>query len=480
MGRGASKAFVAVVLACAVAACTGNSAAEEVGSGDRNPATSASSESTPDPSSGETSGTAARFTQPLVVIANVHRPRLDLTRRQAHELAAGLDDGVTSIDPRLRLVDGPDEVSIVRRDRSAIAVVPADEVLPTVRVARVAGIDPIRHPRAYRLTTAADDPLPTPTTLRFVGDIMLGRGVEAANRRSNPARVLRPYAPWLRAADLAVGNLESTLSTDGRPRQGDDSFAARPSVVPDLERAGFDLLTLANNHTGDYGPRALRQTLDHVDASGIARVGAGRDAAEAWSPVVLRRKGVAFGFLAFNAIGETPRATAHSPGDAEIRMQPRLGPLNHTDLRRMTRAIHRLKQHVDVVIVLPHWGDQYVHGVVPDQRKVARALVDAGADLVVGNHPHSVQGMSARGPAVVAYSLGNFVFDMDWRQMTMEGMALEVTFWGDRLMAATPEPYVLDARFAPHPADATSAHRILNDVWRFSFGVFKGRQLPFP
>jgi poly-gamma-glutamate synthesis protein (capsule biosynthesis protein) len=306
---------------------------------------------------------------------------------------------------------------------------------------------------------------------------MLGRGVEAANRR-NPARVLRPYTRWLRSADLAVGNLESTLSTDGLPRQGDDSFAARPSVLPDLERAGFDLLTLANNHTGDYGPRALRQTLDRIDASGIARVGAGRDAAEAWSPVVLRRKAMSFGFLAFNAIGETPRATAHSPGDAEIRMQPRLGPLNHADLRRMTREIRRLSHDVDVVVVLPHWGDQYVHGAVPDQRKVARALVDAGADLVVGNHPHAVQGMAARGPAVIAYSLGNFVFDMDWRQMTMEGMALEVTFWGDRLMSAMPEPYVLDSRFAPHPADATSAHRILDDIWRFSFGDFKGRQLP--
>jgi poly-gamma-glutamate capsule biosynthesis protein CapA/YwtB (metallophosphatase superfamily) len=475
MRRGVPEGFAGVLIACAVLGCTGDGAAD-VGPDGGDSGTTSSTASGAGPPSDDETASAARFTQPLVVIANVHRPRLHLTRRQAHELAAGLDDGVASIDPRLRLVDGPREVSLVERDRSAIAVVPADRVRPTVQVAVVAGVDPIRHPRAYRLTTAAEDAAPAVTTVRFVGDIMLGRGVASANSR--PGRTLRPYSPLLRSADLAVANLESTLSTDGRPRQGDDSFAARPSVVPDLERAGFDLLTLANNHTGDYGPRALRKTLDRIDRSDIARVGAGRDASEAWAPVVLHRNGVSFGFLAFNAIGETPRATAHSPGDAEIRMQPRLGPLNHGDLSRMTRAVRVLSDRVDVVTVLPHWGDQYVHGTVSDQRRVAQALVDAGADLVVGNHPHSVQGMAARGRALIAYSLGNFVFDMDWRQMTMEGMSLNVTFWGDRLMSATPEPYVLDARFAPHPAGTQDAQRILNTIWRFSFGVFKGRELP--
>ncbi|HSS67216.1 MAG TPA: CapA family protein, partial [Nocardioidaceae bacterium] len=174
---------------------------------------------------------------------------------------------------------------------------------------------------------------------------------------------------------------------------------------------------------------------------------------------------------------ETPRATAHTPGAAEIRMQPRLGPLNQADLTRMTTAVHRLAQQVDVVTVVPHWGDQYNHRAVPDQRKVARALVDAGADLVVGSHPHWVQGMASRARSVVAYSLGNFVFDMDWQQQTMEGVSLDVTFWGDRLMAAVPEPYVLSPRFAPHPATGSAASRILDDVWRFSVGVFKGREL---
>jgi poly-gamma-glutamate synthesis protein (capsule biosynthesis protein) len=188
---------------------------------------------------------------------------------------------------------------------------------------------------------------------------------------------------------------------------------------------------------------------------------------------VLRRNGLAFGFLAFNAIGETPRATAHRPGAAEIRMQPRLGPLDHVDLARMTAAIGELADRVDVVTVLPHWGEQYSHVAVPNQRRVARALVDAGADLVVGSHPHWVQGMAARGRSAIAYSLGNFVFDMDWERETMEGIGLDATFWGDRLMAVRPWPYVLDARFAPHRATGLAAARILDDVWRSSFGPMR-------
>jgi poly-gamma-glutamate capsule biosynthesis protein CapA/YwtB (metallophosphatase superfamily) len=484
MRRGVASACAGALAAALLAACTGDDDPGADGpptGGDASTHTSTTPTEPTSPPATTDPGTVVP-TQPLVVISSLHRPRLDLSVAEAKALAAGrvgaaLDTIRQQTGGRVYLDrSAVHPVSVVARERSAIAVVPADEVRPTVQTALVDGVDPLVRPDAYELTTAADTAVPAVTTVRFVGDIMLGRGVAAA-RPGDPASALRPYASWLRSADLAVGNLESTLSSDGRPRQGADSFAADPSVVPDLERAGFDVLTLANNHTGDYGPRALRQTLDRVDDSRIARVGAGRNAAEAWAPVVLQRDGQSFGFLAFNAIGETPRATASSPGAAEVRMQPRLGPLNQADLGRITTAVHRLAARVDVVVVLPHWGEQYSHRAVPDQRKVARALVDAGADLVVGSHPHWVQGMASRGRAVVAYSLGNFVFDMDFEQQTMEGVALDGTFWGDRLMAALPAPYVLDARFAPHPATGSAADRILDDVWQSSFGVLRGREL---
>jgi poly-gamma-glutamate capsule biosynthesis protein CapA/YwtB (metallophosphatase superfamily) len=475
-----------MVAAALLAGCTGGDG-PAAGPETRAPTSSTATE---DPRTDVASGeppAAAAFTQPLVVISSLHRPRLRLTVAEARSLVRGrIDPVIESIRRQTGgqaslyrgTADARNAVEAVARGRSAIAVVPAADVRPTVQTAIVAGLDPLRAPSRYPLRVPADEQQADVTTLTFVGDIMLGRGVAAARPR-DPGSALRAYAALLRAPDLTVGNLESTLSSDGQPRQGDDSFAADPSVVPDLERAGFDVLTLANNHTGDYGPTALRQTLGRLDNSRIDRVGAGRDAADAWAPVVLRRNGVTFGFLAFNAIGETPRATAHSPGVAEIRMQPRLGPLNDGDLARMSAAIGRLADRTDVVTVLPHWGDQYTHVAVPDQRRVARALIDAGADLVVGSHPHWVQGMAARARSVTAFSLGNFVFDMDFDPtgQTMEGVALDATFWGDRLMSATPQPYVLDPRFAPHPATGSDAAAILDDVWQSSFGILKGREL---
>ena len=125
----------------------------------------------------------------------------------------------------------------------------------------VDGVDPLRDPDDYSLRVVGPDPGPV-TTLTVVGDIMLGRRVgERAAAEGDPSYPLRPMQRRLRSADLTVGNLESTLSTDGRPTQGGDSFAADPRVVAGLRAAGFDALSLANNHTGDYGARALAQTV---------------------------------------------------------------------------------------------------------------------------------------------------------------------------------------------------------------------------
>jgi poly-gamma-glutamate synthesis protein (capsule biosynthesis protein) len=337
-----------------------------------------------------------------------------------------------------------------------------------VRPVTVDGVDPLRAPGEYRPTTASTRPVePTVTTVTVVGDIMLGRGVADANPDDLGA-TLRPLAGRLRSADLTIGNLESTLSDDGSPRQADDSFAADPSVVPALAAAGFDILSLANNHTGDFGTRALRQTLRRIDRSPIRRVGAGTDATDAWRPVVLRRNGTSFGFVAFNAIGETPRATASRPGAAEVRMPPRTGPLNPADLRRLTETIARLADRVDVVIALPHWGDQYTNVPVSSQRRVGAAMIDAGADLVAGGHPHWVQGIQTHRGRLVVHSLGNFVFDMDFYPENEEGVLLDLVWWGGDLMSARFVPYVIGSDFTPRLASGPRADDTLERIWSAS------------
>jgi poly-gamma-glutamate capsule biosynthesis protein CapA/YwtB (metallophosphatase superfamily) len=410
--------------------------------------------------------------QPLALVYNLHRPALDLDREQARRLVH---------DRRMTWgqLGQPGRAVLVRRGRGAlrqaernpavVAVVPASQVRPTVEVARVDGVDPLRSPGRYPLTTRSRKPAPVVTTVTVVGDIMLGRRVgEAAAAAGDPGAPLRPMERRLAGADLTVGNLESTLSTAGAPRQGSDSFAADPTVLPALAHAGFDLLSLANNHTGDYGPRAFRQTMHRIDRTTIARVGAGVDSRAAWRSVVLRANGLRFGFVAFNAIGETPRATATHPGVAEVRMDPRTGPLNHGDLHRLTTTIQSLARRTDVVIALPHWGEQYTTVPVPDQRKVGAAMIDAGADLVVGGHPHWVQGIQMHRGHLIVNCLGNFIFDMDFSQQTEEGVVLELVFWGDDLLAARFQPYVIGPDFAPRPAYGPRARQTLHRMWRAS------------
>jgi len=181
--------------------------------------------------------------------------------------------------------------------------------------------------------------------------------------------------------------------------------------------------------------------------------------------VLVTRAGVRFGFVAFNAIGETPRPTGDSAGAASVRMPPRTGPLNAADVALLTRTVAQVRRSADVVVVLPHWGAQYTHRPDPAQRTVARAALDAGADLVVGGHPHWVQGIDAISNKIVAHSLGNLVFDMDFSRQTQEGFLLELTFWGRRLMAAVPVPYRIGPDFTPRLVTGTTAAAVLRPLW---------------
>jgi poly-gamma-glutamate synthesis protein (capsule biosynthesis protein) len=359
----------------------------------------------------------------------------------------------------------------VRDDDGVLAIVPATAVDATVRVLTVGGRHPLRDPARYPLETPAAERPGEVTTMSIVGDLMLGRRVAQASG-DDPIRTLRPTAKRLASAEITVGNLESTLSDDGSPTQGGDSFHADPDVIDGLELAGFDLVSLGNNHVGDYGQRALRQTLAELRDADLPYVGAGRDLDEARKPVVITRNGVRIGFLGTESIGETPAATADRGGTNRLNMPPRTGPLNERQLDRITGDIEELAEQVDVVVVIPHWGTQYTHVPEASQRRVARAFADAGADLVIGGHPHWVQGWETRGGAVIVHSLGNFVFDMDFQTKTMEGIFVEIALWDGQVKAVEPVPYVLDSRFVPRVVTGERAREILDDVWSTSRGPF--------
>jgi poly-gamma-glutamate capsule biosynthesis protein CapA/YwtB (metallophosphatase superfamily) len=414
--------------------------------------------------------TTLRNTQPLALAVNVRRPPLDVSEALARRLVRGEVRSWSALGlPATPLTVTRDRSALLHLPMNTVAAIPASELLPSVRVVDVAGVHPLREPARYQLRTSATTMQPVVTTMTVVGDIMLGRRVgERAAEAGDPAYPLRLLRRRLASADLTVGDLESTLSRAGAPTQGGDSFAADPRVAAALVDAGFDALGLANNHLGDFGPRALTETVRRLRGAGLSTFGAGRSPREAWRPAVVTRNGVRFGFLGFNAIGETPEVARGRPGAVSISMPPRTGPLDRRELDRFLDAVRRLDRAVDVVVVLPHWGTQYTNRPEPVQHTVATALVAAGADVVVGGHPHWVQGSELVDRRLVVHSLGNFVFDMDFMTQTQEGLVLELVLWGDEVKAAEVVPYRIGADLSPRlvPWEAATANLAL--FWEFT------------
>src|SRR5215207_5420402 len=266
----------------------------------------ASSSATTRPSFPSPAGTPTRvspsptprqtYSMPLALIVHAARPAADVPVGKARRVIA--DGGTRWPDigqpgGRMRVVSTKNRsaksvIQAVRGSDEVLGLLPAEAVDPTVRVLTVGGRHPLRDPKGYPLKTAWARRVPEVTTLAAVGDIMLGRRV-GSRHFEDPAAPLQPLSRRLAAAEITVGNFESTLSADGSPTQGSDSFSASPRVVPGLRTAGFDVISLANNHVGDYGTRALRQTLSRFDVAGIKTVGAGRNLTAARRPVIIER-----------------------------------------------------------------------------------------------------------------------------------------------------------------------------------------------
>ncbi len=321
---------------------------------------------------------------------------------------------------------------------------------------------PASAPETRSEPTPTPTPEPVVTRITIVGDIMLGRRVGRAYA-NDPTAPFRPFADRLAAADLTIGNLESTLSDNGRPTQGGDSFFADPRMLEGLQLAGIDGVSLANNHLGDYGRQAQLETFSELDRAGIAYFGAGPDLARARAPWIVEHQGVRIAFLGTESIGETPAATETSPGTNRLNMPPRTGPLDTAALDRIVDDIAAAAEEANTVIVVPHWGTQYTHQPEPIQREVAERFARAGADLVIGGHPHWVQGWERVGETTVVHSLGNFVFDMQFSRQVQEGVFVEIELVDGEVVAVEPVPYVIRDH-VPQPASAEHAARILDDV----------------
>ena len=237
-------------------------------------------------------------------------------------------------------------------------------------------------------------------SLASVGDINLGNGPGVYINQFGVRYPWTSVAPALRRADVAFGNLECAVSNRGAPVPKQFNFRGRPSALRAMATfAGFDVLNLANNHVGDYGTTALLDTVKLTRSFGMSAVGAGGSLASASEPRVVERLGLKIAFVGFSDI--LPASFFAGPD--------RAGTQQATS-ENIASSVSRARRRADVVIATFHWGVERATTENARQRGFASQAIAAGADAVIGAHPHVLQPIRRNGRRVVAYSLGNFVF----------------------------------------------------------------------
>ncbi len=251
----------------------------------------------------------------------------------------------------------------------------------------------------------------TEVVISAVGDVMMPGSIQSAASRDKRGYDLlfEKIAPDLAESDITFANLETPVDhaagISGYPR-----FNARRELLGSLRKAGVDIVSIANNHAMDAGSDGLKRTIDNIEAAGIAFIGAGRTDAEAAAPRFLKTRGMNIAFLAYTYGSNQPLPQRF--GDA-----PRvniMGIDSETDLACAAASVRRARAEADLVVVSLHWGLEYETSPTNWQRRIASELIEAGADVLLGHHPHVLQPIesyTARDGRIglIAYSLGNFI-----------------------------------------------------------------------
>lgn len=256
-----------------------------------------------------------------------------------------------------------------------------------------------------------DDPL---FSAAMVGDIMTGRHVEEVVDQHGYASLFAPTEALLEA-DYVSGNLEQVITEDPDELPEADKFihlSDGPEMLDALAAAGFTTVTLANNHTMDHGIPGLEETIAAVDEAGLDRAGAGLDLAEAQQPAVTQHEDLTVATLSFT--------DAYVEGFPARAFQ---GGVLTAEPDAVESLIEETDAEADLTIAQFHWGEEYDLGPSADQRELAEVAADAGADLIVGHHPHVLMPVERIGDALVLYSLGNFVFDQGWSRTRESAVA---------------------------------------------------------
>lgn len=294
------------------------------------------------------------------------------------------------------------------------------------------------------LCTQANDKADDTVKLLFAGDVVLDDTAGAMVARGDDP--FQGFAPLFASADIRLANLECVVATTGNGGNKNFTFRAHPRVLPVLKKH-FDALALANNHSGDYGREAFAEMLGLLKAAGLGQFGGGHNLREAHTPLVIERKGLRIAFLGYNEF--MPRsfeADFDAPGSAWSEDEQVVADI------RAARSVHR----ADLVIPVMHWGWENEPVANARQRQLARTMVAAGADAVIGGHPHVRQDIETIDGKPVFYSVGNFVMKETDNAQQRLGWVLELNL--DRAGVASWRTHTaaIDMEGIPTPATPAS------------------------
>jgi poly-gamma-glutamate synthesis protein (capsule biosynthesis protein) len=431
---------------------------------------------------------------------------LELVASEADPILAGL--GLERPAGDAHLVLAPSAARLTRdlaKNRKHLAVLRADAVGPGVRALgwgghTLFGVDAVKTVAEWGLTARlpqrSDTPVFDPAaswTIVAGGDIMLDRGVAKTltfdgkgadfpfdggtaeitsickdcsplgwdtprTRRTGHAGAVRHL---IESADIAIANFENPAPNDFTFHASKTVFTADPKLIKGLADAGIDWVGLANNHIRDAGGDGILQTIANLKKYGIRSSGAGKNVAAARTPAILVAGGVKVAFLAYDTIRRDYGASSSRAGSAQ--MSP-------AALKADVAAAR--KRGAQVVIVFPHWGSEYDPTPFAGQQNLARAAIDAGADMVIGNHAHWAGAVEVYEGKPIWYALGNFVFDQTWSIPTMEGITLELTFHGPTLVQARMRPHIILDKAQPNFLDpAGDGRMVMGQVFDASKGM---------
>jgi poly-gamma-glutamate synthesis protein (capsule biosynthesis protein) len=300
---------------------------------------------------------------------------------------------------------------------------------------------------------------PATITVAAVGDMIFDRRVRDLIAREGGAAPLSEVAAQLAAADAAIGNLESPLSSGGS-HDGDKDYTFRgdPRGIAALELAGFDAVSLGNNHALDWGAEALADTVALLDESGIGHAGAGADKAAAVAPAVIDVDGTTVAFLSYSHI--LPPGFIATDSRAGIAR-------GRGNMDEVEAAVRAAAETYDYVLVSYHWGDERESMANADQVADAHRTVDAGADMVLSHHPHVIQGAETYEGGLILYSSGDFVFDHYSRE-TGEAFIMDATLGPHGVTDVRFTPVYLDGEGKPEYVSGSAAMSILERLRRVS------------